>query len=108
MGGNLRCIEPERLQAGVAPVCKILALGYLAAPPSPTTTKGAQTEGCEAGAQFAGLKVSTMTANVARRTASARPIAGFLACSPTARVTSCTAAALSTAQCDTSSARAPA
>jgi hypothetical protein len=48
---------------------------YLAAPPSPTTTNGAHTAGCAAGVQCAGRDRSTMAISIARRKASARPMA---------------------------------
>ena len=78
------------------------------APPSPTTMNGAQTEGWEAGTQFAGREVSAITESMARRSASARPSDLSLASAATAVVMSFTVAALSTSQCETSSARAPA
>ena len=81
---------------------------YLPAPPLPTTTNGAQTDGCQAGIQLAGRDVSAIAASMARRTASARPMASSAASAAMAVVTSFTAAALSTSQCETSSARAPA
>jgi hypothetical protein len=56
----------------------------------------------------AGRVVSVIAASMARRSASARPMPGSFAIAPMAPVTSLTAASLSTSQCETSSARAPA
>jgi len=82
-------------------------LAHRPTPPSPTTSNGAL-EGWEAGTQFGGREVSSITESMARRSASARPSDLSFASAPIAVVMSFTVAALSTYQCDTSSARAPA
>ena len=74
------------------------------APPSPTTTKGAQNIGW---AKY-GASESFMSASIARRKASARPISGDAAVSLNMPVVSFTAAFELIGQCETKSARVPA
>jgi hypothetical protein len=75
--------------------------------PSPTTTNGPQTAGW-AVVQCAGRDRSPITASTARRIASALPMLGSAFIAAKALVVSFTAASLSTYQCETSRARAPA
>jgi hypothetical protein len=72
------------------------------APPSPTTTNGAQTEGWDAGTQFEGREVSAITESMAWHNASARPSDLSFASAPIAVVMSFAVAALSTSHCETS------
>jgi hypothetical protein len=76
---------------------------YRVAPPSPTSTNGAQNAGCAS--YF--LPVSIIDI-IDRRNASARPIWGSAFNSATTFVISLTVASDATSQCDTNSERAPA